>query len=93
MTKEQFEKYEQIEDELKPIKIFLSLCGRKYHDKYASNYLSRLRYYKVPKFKIYPKHHTLGESVTFDIPKELHDRIIDVIEQYVDEKEKEKEAL
>lgn len=29
----------------------------------------------------------------FDVPRDLHDKIIDIIEQYVDEKEKEMQEI
>jgi hypothetical protein len=42
MTKEQYNKYKQIETELKPIKDFLFYCGNKYHEKGVRYFLSNL---------------------------------------------------
>lgn len=89
MTKEQYNKYNQIETELKPIKDFLFYCGNKYHEKGVRYDLIRLiikRQFRIGTRKImYNK--------DFDVPKDLHDKIIDTIEQYIDEKEKEMQEI
>lgn len=33
------------------------------------------------------------DNIEFAVPRDLHNRIIDIIEQYVDEKEKEMEEI
>ena len=42
MTKEQYNKYKQIETELVPIKDSLFYCGNKYHGKGVRYFLSNL---------------------------------------------------
>ena len=89
MTKEQYNKYKQIETELVPIKDFLFYCGNKYHEKRVSYFLSRLIIKR--KFRIGTRR--IMDNKVFDVPRDLHDKIIDTIEQYVDEKEKEMQEI
>lgn len=89
MTKEQYNKYKQIETELAPIKNFLSYCGNKYHEKGFRYFLSRLIIKRQVRIGI----NKFMDNQIFDVPRELHDKIIDVIERYVDEKEKEMQEI
>ena len=94
MTKEQYEKYEKIEKEIKGVRRFCLWCG----DKHRSKFVDVACY-----FKILTKGKKLSllmenvcdsqESNTFDIPRDLQERIIEVVESYLDEKEAELESI
>lgn len=98
MTKEEFEKYRKINNEITAIKKFLSFCGTKKYRR-VDNHPFSLRAFKPVKkhrnpFELHIKHlmpiEYLDEA---DIPDDLQDRIIEVIEEYVEEKEKELDEL
>lgn len=42
MTKEQYKKYDKIQEELRPVKWFLNWCGDRYKDKSVSKYRFRI---------------------------------------------------
>lgn len=90
MTNEQFEKYQSLKKEIEPIKDFLEWCGKKYRCCGIGQYSMRLI---KKKFSIGRKGAGLIDSTIVDIPIELQDRIIDVIEKYVDEKQKELDEI
>ena len=80
MTKEQFERYEKINKELAGVRGFLSWAGEKHRHTMIAKYRFSLKLIR----------HFSGESDnTFQIPLELQDRIIKIIEEYIDEKETE----
>ncbi len=88
MTEKQFERYKEIVEEIKVLKELLGFCGNRHRVNGLCHYV----------MKIFKKEIMLGrETIYFDKPinvsDELQERIIDVIEQYVDEKEKELERL
>lgn len=91
MTKDQFDKFKQIEEEIKPIRDFLLYCGSKRPVDY------RTRFSLLPNFKNFSLwmkwHSNRKEDCLYEIPDELQCRIVSVIEDYLDEREKEKEAL
>lgn len=89
MTKEQYNKYEEIKRDLEPIKDFLFYCGNKYHEKGVRCFLSEL----IIKRQIWIGTRRIMNNREFAVPRDLHNRIIDVIEQYVDEKEKEMQEI
>lgn len=89
MTKEQYDKYEEIKKDLEPIKDFLFYCGNKYHEKGVCSFLSKLIIKR--QFRIGTRKNM--DNIEFVVPRDLHNKIIDVIEQYVDEKEKEMEEI
>ncbi len=89
MTKEQYNKYEEIKKDLEPIKDFLFYCGNKYHEKGVRYILSKLIIKR--QFRIGTRRNM--DNREFAVPRDLHNRIIDVIEQYVDEKEKEMQEI
>lgn len=97
MTKNQYEEYKKLNDEIENLKLFLFYCSKKYqyHMFYTYYLFSLIPIKKFSKhFKLRIKDITRRENdKTFDISKDLHDRIINVIEEYVDEKEKELEEL
>lgn len=87
LEKEQYEKYKQIEEGLKPIKNFLYWSGKKYKNKSVSLYRFSLKRLGK-KFGLYIHRNWSGiEENIFDLPIELQDRIIETVEKYVEEKE------
>lgn len=98
MTKEQYEKYKKLNEEVENIKNFLFYCGKRYrHSTYVKRFL-----FNILRVKIFEKRFKLNmpnaplwwdEDISLDIPEDLQERIIDVIEDYVDEKEKELEEI
>lgn len=91
MTKDQFNKFKQIEDEIKPIRDFLWHCGGRRPEGY------RITFSLFPGFKKFSLwmnwHSGKKEDCLYEIPNELQWRIVSVIEDYLDEREKEKEEL
>ncbi|MGN1138294.1 MAG: hypothetical protein ACI4RM_02515 [Ruminococcus sp.] len=90
MTNEQFNKYQTLKKEIEPIKSFLNWCGKRYRRKGIGQYHMRLI---KKKFCIGRKGIGAIESTIVEIPIELQDRIIDVIEEYFDEKQKELDEI
>ena len=88
MTNEQFEKYQALKKEIEPIKAFLEWCGKRHRCYGTGKFPMRLI---KKKFCIGRKGMGVIDSTVDEIPIELQDRIIDVIEEYVDEKQKELE--
>ena len=89
MTKEQYEKYTTINEELKPLKSFLMWCGKRYKDNSVSKYPFKIDK-KTKKFTL--RRIGFSNSIsnnTYEISVELQNRIIETIENYVVEKEKE----
>ena len=97
MTTEQYEKYKEIREEIKPIKNFLEWCGTYPHkDLNVGKYRFSLRtlFSKNKGVALYREMYAAGVSDnTFEIPKELQNRIIAVVENYVEEKEMELERI
>lgn len=87
MTKEQYKKYDKIQEELRPVKWFLNWCGDRYKDKSVSKYRFRI-ITKVKQFFLY-KDIYFARDKEIEIPKDLQKRIVEVIEDWVDEKEQE----
>ena len=88
MTEGQYEEYRKKKEELNQIKEFLYWCGIKYKSDYVSKYKARLIGRKAV-IKIGRKGIGAIKGMEVDLPKELQDKIIGVIEDYVDEKETE----
>lgn len=93
MTKQQYELYDKKKKQLEPVKKFLQWCGNRYHDKAVSKYSFSLRtiekrFHLMRLWSSFDK-----EENTFTIPFDLQERIVAVIEDYVDEKEKEMEQI
>lgn len=93
MTEEQYKKYTKINEEVQTLKNFLSWCGKKYKDKFTGKYQfqidaktkkidlrSMLQFCSIP-------------DNTYEISVELQNRIIETIENYVEEKELELEKI
>lgn len=97
MTTEQFEKYQEISEEIKPVKKFLKYCGRYPHkDLDLGKYRFSLKtlFSKNKGVALYREMYGAGVSDnTYELPEELQDKIIAVVENYVEEKEKELEAI
>lgn len=92
MTKKQYIEYTEKSKEIEEIKRFLYWCGVKYHCKCIAQYPFRIG--KAKKFNLRMERHFCEEyENTYKIPDELQGKIIDVIENYVEQKEKELEDI
>lgn len=93
MTKDQFEKYQKIEQEINPIRYFLSWCGKRYKDPTVGlKPFSIKTFFK--RFCLYRHFPGVREADNlFEIPYDLQCRIVKVMEEYLEEREKEMEAL
>lgn len=90
MTEKQYANYSQLKNEIEPIKNFLFWCGNKYANKFVNHYQFSL----VSAFKrIAIQFSLLGNDKKCDLPIELQNEIIKVIEDYVAKKEKEMEEI
>ena len=89
MTREQYEKYTKINDEVKHLKNFLMWCGKKYKDTFVGKYPFQIDA-KTKKFDLRSllQFSSIPDN-TYEISVELQNRIIETIEKYVDEKEQE----
>lgn len=89
MTKEQFEFYRKIENEIEDIRKFLFWCGKRYHGKCVSkfgfNFLTKGKELFIHRNSSL----STSEENIFNIPIKLQERIIEVVENYLDEKEEE----
>ena len=93
MTEEQYKKYQALTQEIKPVKEFLSWCGDRYRERAIGQYSFRIKVFGK-KLSFRASRHWCSETDnTFDIPFELQSRIVAVVEQYMDEKEKELEDI
>ena len=92
MTEKQFEQYREIKEELTMLKEFLTWCGEKYSDQVATHCRARLIGRKVS-ISIGRKGYGFLRDTEILLPKELQKSIVDVIEQYVDRREKELEEI
>lgn len=91
MTETQYKSYSAIREEIEPIKDFLTFCGDRYHKKGFPKYPFSL--VKIAE-KIAVKFLSpVSGAETCELPKELRDEIIKVIEDYVTRKEKELEEI
>ena len=86
MTEIQFKKYKELTEEIEPLKNFLFWCGKKYRCSSVGSYQTRIL---KKKFCVGRVGCGAIESTEVKLPLELQSRIVDVIEQYVDEKQKE----
>lgn len=92
MKKEQFEKYIAIKTEVDKIKGFLVWCGKKYKDPLTSHFPIRVIGRKV---LISVGRKGLGglNDTEIQLPWELQQDIIEVIEKYVERREREMEEI
>lgn len=86
MTDKQYKRYAEIEEELESIRLFIK--GYK-HIKLPFIKL----FFAKPKFRLKRKQYSLCDAYDITVSGALQEKIIAVIEQYVDEKEKEQEEL
>lgn len=94
MTEKQYKRYQEIEAEIKDTKKFLEWCGNKYHHfTYSGKYPFILRILRKGFALVAKKPWSSIDEATYYIPQELQERVINVIEQYIDEKEQEKEEI
>lgn len=87
MTEQQYKEYERISEEIEPIKKFLFWCGERYKCNSVGKYDCRL-ITKVKKILIGRKGYGAIGSTEVELSEELQDRIIEVVEDYVAEKER-----
>ena len=93
MTEGQFKKYREISDGLEPIKKFLFWCGIRYKNLSVGKYRFKIDA-KKEKFNLLRIWHCWSiKENTYEIPVELQNRIIETIENYVEEKELELEKI
>lgn len=92
MTEKQFHEYKKIKEELSDIKEFLFWCGTKYKGRTTSYFRTRLIGRKVLISVGRKGYGSIGDT-EIKLPKELQESIIDVIEQYVERREKELEEI
>ena len=86
MTDKQYKKYKEIEEEIKPIKTFLKGFYTRF------NSCPTLIFTK-PKLKFKRKQTYISDVCEIEISYELQSRILEVIGQYIVEKEKEQREL
>ena len=89
MTKEQYEKYKKLDNELKDIRDFCFWCDKKNkkYDVCKRYFMLLVKRKKIFFYKL--RYLSTDELNTYYIPLDLQDRIIDVVESYLDEKEEE----
>ena len=86
MTDEQYKRYKEIEEEIRPIKTFLKgFCTR-------SSSCPTL-FFTKPKLKFKRRQTCVPDVCEIEISYALQSRILEVIWQYIDEKEKEQKEL
>lgn len=86
MTDKQYKKYKEVEEEIRPLKTFLKgFCTR-------SSSCPTLIFTKL-KLKFKRRQTCVPDVCEIEISNELQNRILKVIKQYIDEKEKEQEEL
>ncbi len=85
MTEQQYQEYQRKKRELDPIKDFLFWCGKR-RRKCLGEYDVKIIVNKLIFGMI---GHGAISSKNFVMPNELRDRVIEVVGQYVDEKELE----
>lgn len=90
MTEKQYKKYTELKKEIEPLKNFLFWCGKKYRCTSVGHYQTRIL---KKKFCVGRVGCGCIENTEVKLPDELQDRIIEVIENYVDEKQKELDEI
>ncbi len=91
MTEKEYLQYKHIKDEIDELKDFLAWCGNKYHCLGISHYRAKLK--KKRKFLIGRVGCGAIGDTELELPSVLQDRIIEIMENYVDEKQKELDEL
>ena len=93
MTKQQYEQYSVIRTEIAPLKDFLFWCEKQQIDAWFTKH----KCYLITKAKQILLGAKKGKGdVTrkeFEMPKELQEKIVKVVRDYVTEKEKELEKI
>lgn len=91
MRKQQYEEYTKIKDEVDNLKGFLFWCGKKYRS-CGSHFPTRVIGRKV-RISVGRKSIGVISATEISLPAELQEAIIDVIEKYVEQREKDMEAI
>ncbi len=86
MTDKQYKKYKDIEEEIKPIETFLKGFNTR-----SKSYPTL--FFTKPKLKFKRKQTYIPDVCEIEISYELQSRILEVIGQYIAEKEKEQREL
>ena len=92
MTEKQFEEYRKTKKEVDEIKDFLGWCGKKYKFHGTSLFQTRVIGRKAS-ISVGRKGYGAIGNTEILLPKELQESIIDLIEQYVERREKEMEEI
>ena len=90
MTEIQYKQYKELQGKIEPLKDFLHWCGNKYRYNGVGQYETRIL---KKKFCVGRIGYGAINSTEVELPLELQERIIAVIEQYVDEKQKELDEI
>lgn len=92
MTEAQYEKYVKIKEEIEPVKNMLFWCGNRYANKLSlCRYL--IRAILRPKLLLGRIGCGCISSEEYELPKELQDKLIMVMEEWVADKEKQLESI
>ena len=93
MTKDQYEKYQKLSEEMEPVKDFLFWCGEKYNGRVVAKHPFSIKMIRK-RFSLFVNRYWCNEKDnTFDIPLDLQNKIIEIMEQYIDEKEREMKEI
>ncbi len=90
MTEKQYKEYNEIKKEVDELKNFLSWCGRKFDNMWFSLCGAKLI---GKKRKIFLRYIARGCFAELEPSKELQTEILEVIERYVERREKDMEAI
>lgn len=93
MTEQQYKKYTCIKNEIENLKSFLYFCGNIYKAEMVSKSDFSIKLFENIKDKFFLKGKYAWNDKTYELPKELQKRIVEVIEEYVKEREKEMENI
>lgn len=92
MTKEQINKYREIEKEIQPLKELMEFCGEKYRARHIFEPW-KLRIRRFAQTFWLSAHGVPEYCSDVVIPAELQTEIVAVIENYIERREKEMEEL
>lgn len=93
MTKEQVKKYREIEDEIRPLKNLMELCGNKYRGRPLDRMWRMSMYVFCKKVLMFRCNEPFTRQCETTFPKELQTEVVTVIENYIERREKEMEEL
>lgn len=88
MTEQQYREYKRISEEIQPIKSFLEWCGNKYKSPCVGKYRTRV-IGKKTFISVGRKGYGAIGNTELLLPPELQEKVIEIIEDYVSERERE----